>query len=52
MGDWGEAEHAYGRIYDADVGYRDVAEKMENVYRKAREKKEEKQDDKKDDKQE
>ncbi len=38
-GDYTEAEHAYGKIYDADVGYRDVAKKMEDVYRKAREKK-------------
>jgi tetratricopeptide (TPR) repeat protein len=39
ISNWSEAERAYGKIYDADVGYRDVAEKMEAVYRKAREKK-------------
>ena len=42
MAEWTEAEHAYGKIYDADVGYRDISEKMENVYRKAREGKESK----------
>jgi len=34
-----EAEKAYGKIYDNDVGYRDISEKMEVVYRKSREKK-------------
>lgn len=37
--DWTAAEKAFGKIYDADVSYRDVAAKMEAVYKKAREKK-------------
>lgn len=32
-----DAEQAYGKIYDSDVGYRDIGQKMEAVYRKARE---------------
>jgi len=36
MEDWGQAEQAYGRIYDADVGFRDISEKMDYVYKKAR----------------
>ncbi len=38
MEKYSDAEAAYGKIYDADVGYRDVARKMEEVYKKAREK--------------
>ncbi len=38
MGQFKDAEAAYGKIYDADVSYRDVAKKMEEVYKKAREK--------------
>jgi Flp pilus assembly protein TadD len=36
MEDWKNAEHAYGKIYDSDIGYRDVAQKMDSVYKKAR----------------
>ena len=36
MEDWEQAEQAYGRIYDADVGFRDISEKMDYVYKKAR----------------
>ena len=36
MEDWKNAEHAYGKIYDSDIGYRDVAAKMDMVYKKAR----------------
>lgn len=36
MEDWAQAEQAYGRIYDADVGFRDISEKMDYVYKKAR----------------
>ncbi len=36
MNDWKNAEHAYGKIYDSDIGYRDVAQKMDYVYKKAR----------------
>ena len=39
MQDYTSAEAAYGKIYDADVGYRDIGKKMEEVYKKAREKK-------------
>ena len=38
MGQFPDAEAAYGKIYDADVGFRDVGRKMEEVYKKAREK--------------
>jgi tetratricopeptide (TPR) repeat protein len=38
MGQYTDAEAAYGKIYDADVGYRDISKKMDEVYRKAREK--------------
>ena len=37
MGEWKKAEEAFGKVYDSDVGYRDVSEKMELVYKKARE---------------
>ncbi len=33
------AEDAYKKIFEIDIGYRDIAEKMETVYRKRREKK-------------
>lgn len=33
------AEEAYKKIFEIDIGYRDIAEKMEAVYRKRREKK-------------
>lgn len=36
MEDYKQAEQAYGKIYDADVGFRDIGEKMEYVYKKAR----------------
>ena len=36
MEDWKSAETAYGKIYDSDIGYRDVAKKMDVVYKKAR----------------
>ena len=36
MEDWKQAEQAYGRIYDADVGFRDISQKMDYVYKKAR----------------
>ena len=36
MEEWKNAEHAYGKIYDSDIGYRDVAQKMDVVYKKAR----------------
>jgi tetratricopeptide (TPR) repeat protein len=35
--DWKNAEHAYGKIYESEIGYRDVAQKMDYVYKKARE---------------
>lgn len=41
MKDWKNAEHAYGKIYDSDIGYRDVAQKMDAVYKKARQEGEE-----------
>lgn len=37
INDWKNAEQAYGRIYDSDIGYHDVAQKMDYVYKKARE---------------
>lgn len=36
--DYTAAEQAYGKIYDSDVGYLDIGRKMEEIYRKAREK--------------
>jgi tetratricopeptide (TPR) repeat protein len=39
IGDYEQAEHAFGKIYDADVAFRDVRQRMEAVYKKAREKK-------------
>jgi tetratricopeptide (TPR) repeat protein len=39
MGNHEEAEHAFGRIYDSDVAFRDISQRMEAVYKKAREKK-------------
>ena len=39
MEDWKSAEQAYGKIYDTDVGFRDIAQKMDTVYKKAREEK-------------
>ena len=35
MGDWKNAEQAYGKIYESDIGYRDISEKMDVVYKKA-----------------
>jgi len=37
MGDYQKAEQAYGRIYDADVGFRDISQKMDDIYKRARE---------------
>jgi tetratricopeptide (TPR) repeat protein len=37
MGNWSEAEQAYGKIYDVDVDYRDITKKMDYIYKKARE---------------
>ncbi|HUV38876.1 MAG TPA: tetratricopeptide repeat protein [Planctomycetota bacterium] len=37
IGNYKGAEQAYGKIYDADVGFRDISQKMEAVYRKVRE---------------
>ncbi|HUW56733.1 MAG TPA: tetratricopeptide repeat protein [Planctomycetota bacterium] len=36
MQNWEQAEQAFGRIYDADVGFRDISQKMDYVYKKAR----------------
>lgn len=38
MGDYEQAEHAFGKIYDADVAFRDVSQRMDAVYKRAREK--------------
>jgi hypothetical protein len=38
MENFEEAEHAFGKIYDSDVAFRDVSQRMEAVYKKAREK--------------
>lgn len=35
MNDWKSAEQAYGKIYDSDIGYLDIAQKMDFVYKKA-----------------
>lgn len=43
MEDWKNAEQAYGKIYDSDIGYRDVTQKMDVVYKKARQQGEESQ---------
>jgi len=37
MNDWKNAEQAYGKIYDSDIGFQDIAQKMDYVYKKARE---------------
>jgi len=39
VGNYAAAENAYKKIFEIDIGYRDIAEKMEAVYRKRREKK-------------
>jgi len=39
IGNYAAAEDAYKKIFEIDIGYRDIAEKMEAVYRKRREKK-------------
>jgi len=38
MGRWKQAEEAYKRIYEVDIGYRDIDDRMKRAYQKAREK--------------
>jgi len=40
MGDYDNAKEQYSRIYEADINFRDIAQRMEAVYPKAGEKKE------------
>lgn len=40
MGDYDKAKEQYSRIYEADINFRDIAQRMETVYSKAGEKKE------------
>lgn len=38
VGNYQAAEETYRKIFEIDIGYRDIADKMESVYRKRREK--------------
>jgi tetratricopeptide (TPR) repeat protein len=38
MGNFAAAEETYKKIFELDIGYLDIAEKMESIYRKRREK--------------